>query len=77
MPKLPRVTGKKLISILRKEGFKIARKRGSHVFLLHEDGRATVVPVHTSETIGIGLVTKILKDCDITRDDFIKMVKNL
>ena len=75
MPKLPRLTGKKLLSILKKEGFKVARKRGSHFFLLHEDDRATVVPIHGSEIIGPGLLLKILKDCDIPRDEFIKMVK--
>jgi len=35
----------KILSIL---GFKIVRKRGSHVVLKHPDGRITVVPVHAA-----------------------------
>ena len=29
-----------------------------------------VVPVHGSETVGPGLLAKILRDCDLTRDAF-------
>lgn len=48
-----------------KHGFVIARIRGSHHILKHPDGRQTVVPVHGSETIGPGLLNKILKDIEL------------
>ena len=51
MSKFPLMTGKEIVSILKKSGFTVERQRGSHVFLKHADGRATVVPVHSSETI--------------------------
>ena len=35
----------------------------------HPDGRYTVVPVHAGETIGVGLLVKILKDTELTKDD--------
>ena len=35
----------------------------------HLDGRSTVVPIHAGETIGPGLLAKILRDCDLTRED--------
>lgn len=73
MSKLPSLTGKKIISILKNAGFTVVRQRGSHVFLKHEDGRATVVPVHSGETIGPGLLSKILRDAELTRDDFLKL----
>jgi len=38
----------------------------------HPDGRATVVPVHSGETIGPGLLTKILRNVEMTKDDLIK-----
>ena len=44
--------------------------RGSHHFLRHADGRATVVPIHAGETIGPGLLAKILRDCELARDEF-------
>lgn len=73
MSKLPSLTGKKIISILKNAGFTVARQRGSHVFLKHEDGRATVIPVHSGEVIGPGLLSKILRDAELTRDDFLKL----
>ncbi len=36
------------------------------IFLRHADGRSTVVPVRFGETIGPGLTSKILRDCDLT-----------
>lgn len=68
MPKLPSLTGKQLIAALSKLGFEVVRTRGSHNFLRHPDGRATTVPTHSGETIGVGLLGKILRDCDISRE---------
>jgi predicted RNA binding protein YcfA (HicA-like mRNA interferase family) len=59
MTKLPSLTGREVIAVLRKAGFAVARVRGSHHFLLHSDGRATVVPVHAGETLGSGLLAQI------------------
>ena len=70
MPRLPRVTGKDVISALIQVGYEVVRVKGSHHFLRHRDGRATVVPVHAGETIGPGLLTKILRDCELSREQF-------
>ncbi|MCK6557117.1 type II toxin-antitoxin system HicA family toxin [Candidatus Binatia bacterium] len=69
MPKLRRPTGNDLIRALRKAGFEAIRVRGSHHFLRHDDGRATVVPVHSGETIGPGLLSKILRDCELSANE--------
>jgi predicted RNA binding protein YcfA (HicA-like mRNA interferase family) len=74
MTKLPKVTGRQIISALRKAGFEVTRTKGSHYFLSHEDGRCTVVPVHRGETIGSGLLSKILRDCEITKEGFTKLL---
>ena len=63
------VTGKAIILALRKIGFEVLRIKGSHHFLRHPDGRTTVVPVHSSETLGPGLLSKILRDTEQTRDE--------
>jgi predicted RNA binding protein YcfA (HicA-like mRNA interferase family) len=59
---------------LRKAGFDVARVKGSHHFLRHADGRGTVVPVHSGETLGPGLLAEILRDCEIERDHFIELL---
>jgi predicted RNA binding protein YcfA (HicA-like mRNA interferase family) len=74
MTSLPRINGKKLIKILRKSGFEVVRVKGSHHFLRHLDGRSTVVPIHGNEIIGIGLFHKILKDCEITTNEFLELL---
>jgi predicted RNA binding protein YcfA (HicA-like mRNA interferase family) len=68
MTSFPSVTGKALIAALKNAGFQVVRIKGSHHFLRHPDGRATVVPVHAGEAIGPGLLAKILRDCDLSRE---------
>lgn len=52
---IPSVTGKEVIAALSKVGSEVARVRGSHHIMIHSDGRRTVVPVHSGETISRGL----------------------
>ena len=74
MSTFPSVTGARLIKALKKAGFKVARVRGSHHFLQHADGRCTVVPVHRGESIGRGLFEQILRDCDMSRKEFQRLI---
>ncbi len=72
MSVFPSVTGAKLVKALGKFGFEAVRAKGSHRFLQHADGRCTVVPVHSGENIGRGLLAQILRDCEITRTELQK-----
>ena len=74
MTLLPSLTGRELVAVLTKAGFEVLRVKGSHHFLRHADGRSTVVPAHSGETIGPGLFTKILRDCDLSREQFQKFL---
>ena len=76
MTRLPRLTGREVIDTLAKGGFKVVRIKGSHHLLRHDDGRTTTVPVHGREVIGVGLLSKILRDCDLTREAFISLHEN-
>jgi predicted RNA binding protein YcfA (HicA-like mRNA interferase family) len=69
-----RVRGRELIRALQKAGFSIIRTKGSHHFMRHPDGRATVIPVHAGETIGPGLLNQILNDTEISRDELQKLL---
>ena len=66
--RLPRISGIDLIGALATLGFLVVRVRGSHHFLRNRAGLTTVVPVHANETIGPGLLGKILRDCEVTRE---------
>ena len=75
MAKLPNPTGAELISALQKIGFKILRQKGSHVRLKHDDNRVVTIPVHARKTIGKGLLLKILKDAELTKDELINLLE--
>ena len=58
MSRLPATSGRQLIAALKHLGFEVVRTKGSHSFLRHADGRATVV--------GRGLMAKILRDTELS-----------
>lgn len=66
------LSAKKVLKILSNLGFKIIRQRGSHVILKHSDGRMTVVPIHSKEEIGPGLLLKIIKDAKLSKEEFLE-----
>jgi predicted RNA binding protein YcfA (HicA-like mRNA interferase family) len=69
MARMPRLTGREVIAALAKAGVEVLRVKGSHHFPRRPDGRTTVVPLHSSETIGPGLMARILSDCEMTQDE--------
>jgi predicted RNA binding protein YcfA (HicA-like mRNA interferase family) len=75
MPKLPSVTAPELIAALEKVGFSIVRQKGSHLRMKHEDGRVVTIPVHAGKVIGKGLLLKILRDADLTKEALIELLK--
>ncbi|MEO0848631.1 MAG: type II toxin-antitoxin system HicA family toxin [Cyanobacteria bacterium J06629_2] len=74
MPKLPTVTANKVIKALEKIGFQAVRQKGSHVRMKHEDSRIVTVPVHKGKNIGKGLLRKMLRDAELTVEEFIELL---
>ncbi len=68
--KLIPISGKDLCKILEKLGFEKIYGKGSHVRFKHPDGRRTVVPVHSNEKLGKGLLNEILKQIKVTKEEF-------
>ena len=75
MPPLPLLNARQVITALEKAGFEIARQKGSHIRLRHADGRTVTVPVHKGQEIGRGLLRKILRDADLTREEFVQLLQ--
>ena len=73
MPKLSPINAKDLIGILEKQGFENVHQKGSHVRMVHADGRKTTIPIHSGEKVGVGLLRKILRDSGLSRSDFEKL----
>ena len=73
--RLPVITAKQLISVLERLGFQPRAYRStSHRRYIHPDGRRTTVPMHPGQDIGRGLLRKILRDIELTPEEFSKLL---
>lgn len=76
MPKLPIISGKALLKLLKKHGFIEVRKKGSHAFIENSDQKLqSVIPIHSNEDLGKGLLKKILNDLEISVEDLVNWLK--
>ncbi|MGF1674771.1 MAG: type II toxin-antitoxin system HicA family toxin [Rivularia sp. (in: cyanobacteria)] len=60
---------------MEKIGFEVVRQKGSHVRMQHTDGRVVTIPIHAGKTLGKGLLRKILRDAEISKDEFIELLE--
>jgi predicted RNA binding protein YcfA (HicA-like mRNA interferase family) len=68
MPKLPILTSKKVLAVLKHNGFLLDHTTGSHFVLYHpETKRRAVVPYHTKD-IPKGTLLSILREAGISKD---------
>jgi predicted RNA binding protein YcfA (HicA-like mRNA interferase family) len=58
-------------------GFEKTRQRGSHVFYRHPDGRITTVPHHRGRVLARPLIREIMREIEITVDDYNLHLKKL
>ncbi|PIY07070.1 MAG: hypothetical protein COZ21_01820 [Bacteroidetes bacterium CG_4_10_14_3_um_filter_31_20] len=72
MSKFPIITAREIIAFLKHLGFVEMRKKGSHKFFKHPDGRTATVPDHRGEDLGRGITRKILNDIEASKEDFMK-----
>ena len=75
MSKLRALRSSELLTALARAGFHPVRQRGSHVRLRHPDGRVVTVPEHGARDIGRGLLRKILRDAELTPDQFLELLR--
>jgi len=73
MNKLPIVSWREVVKALGKAGFVFDRQRGSHMVYYHSETNATVV-VPRKKEIKRGTLMQILRQANLTREDFQKMV---
>lgn len=73
MPKLPVISGRKMVRALKKLGFVKVGQKGSHIKMQHPDGRIAIVPDH--KVIKKGTLKKgLLNPLGISVDELIKQL---
>jgi predicted RNA binding protein YcfA (HicA-like mRNA interferase family) len=73
--KLPVVSAKECIRVLQKAGFEIIRQTGSHITMARKEPSAkAIVPNH--KEIADGTLKNILRQADMTVDEFVKLLKD-
>ena len=77
MTKLPVVPFRNLAKIAESLGFVRVRRKGSHVVFRRTDGRVTVIPDHGSADIQRPLIRQILRDMELSVDDYLKLLDQL
>lgn len=74
MTRMPRVTGKKVVSALKGAGFIVVRVTGSHHHLHKTSSRLVTVPVHSGETLSPMLIKSILEQAGLTVEEFMELL---
>ena len=74
MPALPTLSGRDVVRIFEKEGWLIARQRGSHIILVKEGHMVTLsVPDHRE--IAKGTLRSLIRSGGLTIEQFIALVR--
>jgi len=70
--RLPRITGKALVSALQDLGFNVIRITGSHHHLHKLGSNLVTVPVHSGEILSPMIIKSVLKQAGLSVDELIK-----
>src|SRR4029077_699826 len=73
MPKIPQLSGRKIISILEAHGYQRKRQRGSHV-VMRKGSSVCVVPDH--KEVKTGTLAGILMQARIAPEEFLAWLQN-
>ncbi len=75
MSRLPRITGKEIVSALSRYGFHLIHVRGSHHYMQAADSQKLItIPVHTGKTVKPGTLKSILEQAGLSVDEFIDLL---
>lgn len=72
MPKLPILSGRRIISALTKLGYRDVRQRGSHIRLSCPNRKSVTVPNYKS--VDVSLLRKILRDAELSQEQFLDLL---
>lgn len=71
--KLPLLSGREVLAALERLGFVETHRKGSHVKMMHRDGRGIVFPFHSE--LDRYTLKGALRDGGVEVEDFLRQVK--
>ena len=71
MPPLPIISADECVAALRRFGYQVVRQKGSHVRLMCEGRTPVSVPMHKGKTLKRGTLRAILRDAEISVEEFL------
>lgn len=75
MAKLPVLSGKDLVKILSKIGYKHVRTKGSHIVMVGQTDRGKkTIPVPNHKELAKGTLKAIMRQADLKLDDLMKLL---
>lgn len=72
MSKLPRLTPRKVIAILKSSGFQLDHTTGSHFVFYHPETKRRVTVAYHAKDIPPGTLRSILRQAGLSPEDFSK-----
>ena len=76
MTKLPRdISGRDIVKQLEKLGYYVDHQKGSHIILKHEERSLPRLSIPDHKNVRVGLLRKIIRDADLTPEEFVELIK--
>ena len=72
--RFPRITASEAIKALEKAGFVLVRQSGSHKIFRNKDWKRVTVPYHSGMDLHHMISKSVLKDANLTLDEFKELV---
>ena len=74
MAGLPTLTGRDVVRIFGKDGWQVARQRGSHVILVKE-GLMTTLSVPDHREVAKGTLRSLIRSSGLSVDQFVTLMR--
>jgi len=75
MPKLPVLSGRELVKVLRRAGFEFHHQEGSHMILKQQEPPYFRISVPDHRTIKRGLLRGIIREAGLSREEFERLLE--
>ncbi len=73
--KLPVVSGRRVVRLLTKIGFRVVGRRGSHVRMKKRNGKAVIVVAPDHQELAKGTLKSIMRKANLTSEELVNLLR--